>query len=279
MYTLIFLFFLIFFLVGAVFMYFKYRRIYKAMNDLSANLDKRVDEKTIEYNELINKQKDFISIISHEIKSPLASAIFQSDSIIEDLEKEKLSWEALLSEQKLLHEQIIRTSSILTKLFSVEYSDRREVHLFREDIFFPGFLEHEIELFSRGHPNVRFISEISKDMEFFSIDKIQFQQVLTNLLDNAVKFTKKQSNPTISLSGKMHGKKWEITIEDNGKWFLGIKTKDIFDKYATGNHGTIGLWMWLYLCKKIIALHGGTITAGRSEKYKWAKFTIRIPKK
>jgi signal transduction histidine kinase len=49
------------------------------------NLDKKVDEKTIEYNNLINKQKEFISMISHEIRSPISSAIFQSDSMIDDL--------------------------------------------------------------------------------------------------------------------------------------------------------------------------------------------------
>jgi hypothetical protein len=52
---------------------------------MNINLDKKIDEKTIEYNNLLNKQTDFISMISHEIKSPLGSCIFQIDSIIDDL--------------------------------------------------------------------------------------------------------------------------------------------------------------------------------------------------
>jgi signal transduction histidine kinase len=55
------------------------------MQDVNINLDKKIDEKTIEYNNLLNKQTDFISMISHEIKSPLGSCIFQIDSIIDDL--------------------------------------------------------------------------------------------------------------------------------------------------------------------------------------------------
>ena len=56
------------------------------LRDMTENLDKKVDEKTLEYNDLINRQKDFIRMISHEIRSPIGSAIFQSDSIIDDIE-------------------------------------------------------------------------------------------------------------------------------------------------------------------------------------------------
>jgi len=46
----------------------KYIKIYGKINDLTVNLDKKIDEKTMDYNNLINKQKEFISVISHEIK-------------------------------------------------------------------------------------------------------------------------------------------------------------------------------------------------------------------
>lgn len=59
--------------------------MYNEIRDLSENLDQKVDEKTIEYNDLMNRQKEFISVISHEIKAPIANAIFQADSIIDDL--------------------------------------------------------------------------------------------------------------------------------------------------------------------------------------------------
>jgi len=49
----------------------KYIEIYSKINDLNINLDKKVDEKTIEYNQLLNKQSEFISMASHEIKSPI----------------------------------------------------------------------------------------------------------------------------------------------------------------------------------------------------------------
>ncbi len=59
---------------------------YAQLQDVSINLDRKVDEKTIEYNDLINKQKEFISVISHEIKAPITNAVFQSDGLLDDLE-------------------------------------------------------------------------------------------------------------------------------------------------------------------------------------------------
>lgn len=107
------------------------------MQDLSENLDKKVAEKTIEYNDLINKQKEFISVISHEIKSPIASAVFQSDSIIYDVEAGKMPQETLVSELRMLNAQLIKTSGLLSRIFSVQYYDTHSVNLFREQVSFP----------------------------------------------------------------------------------------------------------------------------------------------
>ena len=65
----------------------KYIEIYSKINELNTNLDRKIDEKTIAYNTLINKQNDFIAMASHEIKSPLWSCIFQLDWIIDDLKE------------------------------------------------------------------------------------------------------------------------------------------------------------------------------------------------
>lgn len=254
----------------------KYIRTYSTIEELSKNLDKKVDEKTIEYNNIINRQKEFIWIISHEIRSPLWAAIFQSDSIMDDLDTKDIKPEKLKEELSILNKQLVRTWGLISKLFSVQYYDTHSVNLFRENIEFANFLEYEVELFSHVHSNITFRSKIDKKIGFVSIDKIQIQQVINNLMDNSVKFLN-GNNPTISISAY---KKWNnlyISIEDNGKWFEWIDIKDIFDKYSTGSHWTVWLWMGLYLCKKIISMHNGIIEASISDSLQGAKFSISIP--
>lgn len=64
----------------------RYMETYAELSELTLGLDRKVDEKTLEYNDLINRQKEFISMVSHEIKAPITNAVFQSDGILDDLE-------------------------------------------------------------------------------------------------------------------------------------------------------------------------------------------------
>ena len=255
----------------------KYIRTYTTMQDLSLNLDRKVDEKTIEYNDLINKQKEFISIISHEIKSPIASAIFQSDSIIDDINNDSITLPKIKDELHILNDQLLRSSGIIAKVFSVQYYDTHAVHLFRENIQFSHFLESELELFAHVHPELTLISNIAANIWFVSLDKIQFQQVLSNLLDNALKFMQPMEDPIIAIHVTKKQDILKIIIEDSGKGFEGIEAWDVFDKYKIGKKWMVWLWMWLYLCKKIISMHKGTIEADNSTKYGGAKFTMTLP--
>ncbi len=257
----------------------KYIRTYSVMQDLSENLDKKVAEKTIEYNDLINKQKEFISVISHEIKSPIASAVFQTDSIIYDVTTWDMPQTTLINELQLLNAQLIKTSGLLTRIFSVQYYDTHSVNLFREIVAFPQFIEHEIELVAHVHDHIYFETVIDSEVGFVEIDKIQFQQVLNNLLDNAIKFLKDIEDPHIRLWVSVNDNILQLTIEDNGYGFEWIDPQYVFDKYRIGKKESAGLGMWLYLCKKIVEMHHGSIGASTSEVLWGAKFTISIPLK
>ena len=63
----------------------RYMATYAQLSELTLCLDRKVDEKTLEYNDLINRQKEFISMVSHEIKAPITNAVFQSDALLDDL--------------------------------------------------------------------------------------------------------------------------------------------------------------------------------------------------
>lgn len=254
----------------------RYIHTYSKLQDISLHLDQRVDEKTIEYNNLINRQKEFIAIISHEIRSPISAVIFQSDSIIDDIESNSLNSDQIRSELHILNTQLLRIGWLISKLFSVQYYDNQEVNLFREKIEFAVWLQYEVDLFAHLHSDIVLVCDIDPAIWFIDIDKIQFQQVLGNLLDNASKFLE-VDNPMISIKAYRTWDQLYISLEDSGSGFEGVDMENIFDKYTTGSQGMIWLGMWLYLCKKIISMHGGTIEAKKSSEYGWAQFDISLP--
>lgn len=255
----------------------KYIRTYTEMIDLSRNLDSRVDQKTIEYNSLINKQKEFISMISHEIRSPIWSTIFQVDSIINDIDNKKSS---LMDTRNSIHniwDQLANIWELLKKLFSVQYFDTRDVILLKEKVLIWNLLEKEFDIYSRMYENITFIKNISPAVWFVNIDKIHFHQVITNLLENAIKFAD-PIDPIIIIECEcIEWEKFRINIEDNGPWYWDIDPSVLFEKYAKGQHSKLWLWMWLYLCKRIVTMHSWDIVIHHGKILKWASFVIEVP--
>ncbi|NDK19669.1 ATP-binding protein [Candidatus Gracilibacteria bacterium] len=195
---------------------------------------------------------------------------------IDDLEQKTISQEEIGNELKGLSAQLIKTGELISKIFSVQYFDTHNVTLFKEKVRISYLLETEFDIYSRMYEHIQFINQIDSKMGFVEIDKIQFQQVITNLLNNAVKFANPK-DPTIILKAYKKNGGLHISIEDNGKGFEGIDIKRLFEKYSIGNSGSAGLGMGLYLCKKIVDMHGGEITALTSENLSGAQFAIKIP--
>jgi signal transduction histidine kinase len=180
------------------------------------------------------------------------------------------------SELDVLNSILIKIWDLTSKLFSVQYYDTNNIKLYLEQINITHLLKNEVEVHTHINEHIQFIDRIDKNIWFVKIDKIQFWQVIENLISNAVKF--------------IHGKDWIVcitayktkdslivSIEDNWEWFEWIEISELFDKYTKWNGKSIWLWMGLYLCKKIISMHDGIIKAWFSKEFSWAQFTITIP--
>ncbi len=254
----------------------KYIETYSKINDLNLNLDKKVDEKTIEYNTLISKQREFISMSSHEIKTPVMSASLQVENLLDDIVLWDYNKKYLLEEVGILKEQIFKISDLVINIFSVQKYDIKDAKLYIEYVKLSDIIIWEYDILYRIHPEIYFDITISDDIWFINIDKIQFTQVISNLLNNAIKFVNNK-NPKIKILVKLEKNNILISIEDNWIWFKFWEEENIFEKYSTWKWKWVWIWMWLYLCKKIVELHWWKIVAKKSITLWWAKFKILIP--
>lgn len=256
-------------------MHLRHVDTYARLKDLTTNLDRKVDEKTIEYNDLINRQKEFINVVSHEMKAPITNAVFQADAVLDEIDSGAEGGK-IREEVEGIAGQLARAGDLLNKLFSAQHYDTRSVSLFRENIPFARLLRDEMSVFSKLRPDIRFVDRISPSVGYVSADRIQMQQVVANLLQNASRHSG-TSEPTVAVTAEVDGEMLTVSIEDDGGGFAGVDVGQLFERYATGSGGSAGLGIGLYLCRRIVEMHGGSIRAGVSERYGGAKFEFEIP--
>ncbi|MBX9809391.1 hypothetical protein K2X92_03320, partial [Candidatus Gracilibacteria bacterium] len=229
---------LLFGLVRFLALHLKYLDTYEKIQNYSVHLDQIIDDKTIEYNDLINKQKEFISMISHEVRSPIGATIFHVDNLLDDIDDGKIGPEGTRDAIKNIGDQLIHMGDLLKKLFSIQCFDTKNVVLIKEKTQIGCLLEKEFSLYSRMYENIHFIKKISGDIGSVNIDKVHFHQVLVNLLENAIKFTNPK-NPMILIESYKDQEFFYLNIEDNGEGYGDIDPSIIFEKYSTGNHAKL----------------------------------------
>jgi two-component system phosphate regulon sensor histidine kinase PhoR len=112
------------------------------------------------------------------------------------------------------------------------------------------------------------------------VDEVHFQNAITNLMDNAVKYRKQDEPLDIYINTWNDNEKLHLSIRDTGQGIKKENVKKIFDKFYrvhTGNkHDVKGFGLGLAYVKKVVDLHQGEIKA-ESELGKGTKFTISLP--
>jgi len=146
--------------------------IYRQIHDLNINLDQKVDEKTMEINTLVQKQKEYISMISHELRSPITSSLFLAENLVDGLNEKNVKKIELERDATLLSGEIQKTADFIKNLFSVERYDIGEVQLFKEKQDMTVFLLKEKEIIEKTYPQVHF--DILNQESIIEFDAIQF---------------------------------------------------------------------------------------------------------
>lgn len=222
-------------------------------------------------------QKDFIHNFTHEFKTPvsvisLAADVLKNPAIIE--KPDKLATYAGIVEYQsgYLHSQI-------DKLLRFAHTESRHLHLSREKVDIHDLVEEAVKnlgpLINERHTKLEL--KLNAAHSFLYADRDYLVIVITNLIDNAIKYSK-QPHIMIVSSNSPHS--IILTVSDNG---IGIEKKElkkIFNKFFRVRHGETytakGFGIGLSFVQKIVTAHGGKIRI-RSVPGKGSDFTIELP--
>jgi len=221
---------------------------------------------------------DFLNNMTHEFKTPLtnialAGKMIIKDSNIKQEEKIKHYSGIILEENEKLRLQV-------EQVLSMTALERGEIPLSKTEIDFHQLINDAIKCISIQIENKQGNLKLNLKANAFVVwgDKNHLTNVLCNLIDNAIKYSKEKPEISIHTSNINHN--LILAISDNG---IGIEKeylKKVFAKFfrvPTGNvHDVKGFGLGLAYVKKIVELHGGTIEL-QSEKGKGTSFTIILP--
>ncbi|MCE3278463.1 MAG: two-component sensor histidine kinase [Bacteroidetes bacterium] len=207
--------------------------------------------------QLADRQRNFLLSVTHELKSPIASAKLQLQTLQKrDLGKDQqqeIIASAISDTERLnnLVENILLAARIDNSSFQI-HKERMNLSVYISDN-----MNQMIQLF-KYHQQV--VLDIDNDI-FLDIDRTTFPSIILNLFENAVKYSSADSIITLSL--KKHKENIILKVADTG---VGVSDDDrnkIFEKfYRVGNEDTRktkGTGLGLYIVKHIVELHNGSI--------------------
>lgn len=256
------LMFLLYFIVALVntVLNFKIRKEEKKTRDKEEK-----ERQIVFYNTLLNS-------LSHELKTPIATIIGAVDTLQEpSIQLQKTQEYELLNQINQASERLERQvenllnmSRIQSEMLQMNYDwcDSNEL------IF------SSIQLCSDRNSHT-ILFQPNETLPLIKIDRGLIEQVIYNLIHNAIRYTPKQS--TVWISSECENENWIVKVSDNGPGINENHLQQIFDQfYRVPNTKTGGTGLGLSLVKGFVEMHNGMVTSGKNEKGH-LEFTIVIP--
>jgi two-component system, OmpR family, sensor histidine kinase ResE len=223
-------------------------------------------------------KSDFIANVSHELRTPIAMLQGYSEAIIDGVVTTEEERNDMI---RVIYEESQRMGRLVTDLLDLARMESGHMTLYKENVSLVTVIERMTQKFGQAakenHVTLQFETDIPEDMEIH-IDEDRIEQVLTNLIDNAIRHTSAEGLVTVSIQQKQNFAK--IQVQDTGQ---GIPQDDLpyvferfykADKARTRSKGGTGLG--LAITKNIVEAHKGTISVDSVEQ-QGTTFTFYLP--
>jgi len=251
--------------------------------ELNRNLEKRVEERTAEIMRqseeiarLAETKDELLGIAAHDIRGPLT--VIQGTTELLQLRLGSLEERTLTRSLNLIHDAARGLSQLLTELLDAKSVEAGIVTLRMEMLGFAELFDSSLPVAQLAAEDKSIELKVEADPELrIEADRQRLGQAITNLLLNAIKFSKPGSR--ILLQGHPGPTDWaEIIVEDQG---VGIPEEEIEEIFGTFEQGAAGqklggTGLGLMIAKRVIDLHGGTVSV-KSKVGVGTRFVLSLP--
>lgn len=252
------------------------------IEQLTVTLDQKnveIEAKNIDLTKLDKLKDQFLANTSHELRTPLNGIIGIAESLI-DGATGQLKQSTIYNLDMIVHSGK-RLTSLIGDILDFSQIKNDKFTLYKGAVYLNKITDQVILLTKPlwSVKPLQLVNEISSDLPPAFADDRRVEQIMFNLIGNAIKFTE---NGEIAVRAKLAGEWIEVTVSDTGIGIPKDKFKDIFNSFeqvetSSDDRQYQGTGLGLSITKKLIELHGGTIMVS-SEIGVGSTFTFTLPK-
>lgn len=231
-------------------------RIYEQNRKLNEVQEKLLEE--IEFRKQAEHKKDeFISIASHELKTPLTSVKGYIQLLQRSLNRDDTTMAQNHLEKASI--QLEKLNELIVDLLDISKIESGKMKFNMKSFCADNMVNNAIEMLQQSNPDFK-ISKLGKTNEMIFGDEMRLEQVVINFITNAIKYAPgtNQVNVTVHIKDE----KLYLAVKDFGIGISKEQQHKIFDKFyrvEENSNRFNGLGIGLYICSEIINRHGGTI--------------------
>lgn len=231
-------------------------RIYEQNRKLNEVQEKLLEE--IEFRKQAEHKKDeFISIASHELKTPLTSV----KGYIQLLQRSLNRDDKTMAQNHLekASTQLEKLNELIVDLLDISKIESGKMKFNMKSFYADNMVNNAIEMLQQSNPDFK-ISKLGKTDEMIFGDEMRLEQVVINFITNAIKYA--PGTNQVNVTTNIKDEKLYLAVKDFGIGISKEQQHKIFDKFyrvEDNSNRFNGLGIGLYICSEIINRHGGTI--------------------
>jgi len=264
-------------LLLAIFLYFGYLLIRSVLKEIALRVE--LEKAYKELKKLDVAKSEFISIASHQLRTPL-TAIKGYISLI----REKVYGTAPERMERPLDNIYIsaeRLIKLVNELLNISRIEAGKIKLNLEELSLDNIINEVVKELENIAKEKRVYLKWHKPKRaapLILLDRAKIRQVILNVIDNAIRYTQKGG---VTIKTKVKDKKCQIEVKDTGEGMTRDEISGLFKTFARGTAGqrswTEGVGLGLYIAKKFVEMHKGKIWAKSKGRGKGSTFYIELP--
>jgi signal transduction histidine kinase len=230
-----------------------------------------------EVRQALQARDTFLSVAAHELKTPMTSVFAATQLLRRQVEQEPvLDLARLHARVDLVHQQANKLVRLLDQLLDVSRIEAGQLSLEREPTDLVRVVE-EVVGAARTRTDRHTLTHMASAPIVCSVDALRLEQVLTNLLENAMKFSPDGGTIEVGVAARKDGT-IQLSVRDHGQGIPPQSRERIFDRFYQGHQDmhASGMGLGLWISREIVALHRGRITV-ESPPDGGTRFVVILP--